>query len=198
MDYIYGTHEHVFADEEHAHEHAHAEEEAEYEHDGDVLQVLEADPHIWTSPRNMKLIAGNLADRLVELYPNQKSHIRRNQERFSKRMDSIDAALAAQLEGAPKAFAVWHPSLSYFARDYGLEQVAVGAESKEVSPRKLKEIIDEARGDSVRVFFFQREYDSRQAETINEAVGSRLVIIDPLSYDWEGQIRLIADELAQD
>ncbi len=112
-------------------------------------------------------------------------------------MDSIDSVVAGRLGSEGGAFAVWHPSLSYFARDYGLEQIAVGAESKEVSPRRLKEIIDEARADSVEVFFFQREYDSRQAQTINSAIGSRLVTIDPLSYDWEGQLFLITDELAR-
>lgn len=203
MDFIYGTHEHVFADEEHAHiDHEHdastSEADMEHEHDGDVLQVLQADPHIWTSARNMKLLAGNLADALVKMYPGQKSVIRKNQEKFSARMDSIDTVISGRLSNAGKAFAVWHPSLSYFARDYALEQIAVGAESKEVSPRKLKEIIDEARADSVHVFFFQREYDSRQAQTINEAIGSRLVTIDPLSYDWEQQIFVITDELAKD
>ena len=198
MDFIYGTHEHVYVDEEHAHgRQAEGEGDEEHEHDADILPVVEADPHIWTSPRNMKLIAGNLADALVEMYPLYKSNIRKNQKKFSARMDSIDAAVSGKLAGAPHAFAVWHPSLSYFARDYGMEQIAVGAESKEVSPRRLKEIIDQAREDSVHVFFFQREYDSRQARSINEAIGSRLVTIDPLSYEWEEQLRLITDELAQ-
>lgn len=198
MDFIYGTHEHLFAQDEHGIGfEPHNEADLEHEHDADILPIVEADPHIWTSPRNMKLIAGNLADALVEMYPIYKTNIRKNQKKFSARMDSIDAAVSSRLLNAPRAFAVWHPSLSYFARDYGLEQIAVGAESKEVSPRRLKEIISEAREDSVQVLFFQREYDSRQAQTLNEAIGSRLITIDPLSYEWEEQLFLITDELAR-
>ena len=59
---------------------------------------------------------------------------------------------------------VWHPSLSYFARDYGLEQISLGTEGKEMSAKSLTEAIDKARDKGVGVFFFQKEYDSRQAE----------------------------------
>ena len=50
------------------------------------------------------------------------------------------------------SFLVWHPSLSYFARDYGLHQIALGgAEHKEVSIPALREAIEEARGSGASV-----------------------------------------------
>ncbi|MCC8113914.1 MAG: zinc ABC transporter substrate-binding protein [Bacteroidales bacterium] len=155
-----------------------------------------ADPHIWSSLRNGKIMAQNMAAALAQLDPEHAQEYRERSAQLSARLDSLDA-VAAQAASGAQAFAVWHPSLSYFARDYGLKQIAVGQESKEVSLKELKRIIEEAREDSVKVFFFQREYDSRQADNLNQEIGSRLVVIDPLAYDWDTELIRIADELSR-
>ena len=80
------------------------------------------------------------------------------------------------------AFLVWHPSLSYFARDYGLLQISVGQEGKEASVQQLQSKIDEAKAHNAEVFFYQKEFDSRQAEVVNEQIGAEMVIINPLNY----------------
>ena len=61
----------------------------------------------------------------------------------------------------------------------------------------MKELSEAAAAEGTRGFFLQREYDPRQAETANERIGSRLVIITPLSEDWKGQMELIVDELTR-
>lgn len=174
---IYGTHDHSHSGEGHAHEH-------------------EADPHIWTSVHNASLMAGNMLRALQELNPDSAWVYTERYAALYERMHLLDAKIRARLQGGGQSFAVWHPSLSYFAAEYDLEQLSVGSESKEMSPKRVREVIDEARADSVRVFFFQQEYDSRQAESINAGIGSKLININPLSYDFEGQLLLIADELA--
>jgi len=164
---------------------------------GDGHGHNDIDPHVWTSLRNGKIIAANIAAALSELRPDSAEAYASRLERFVAHIDSLDAVAARRLESSgARSFAIWHPSLSYFARDYGLHQIAVGSESKEISVGRLRDIIDEAREDSVAVFFFQKEYDSRQAATVNEAMGTRLVTINPLDYDWDGQIMKIVDELA--
>lgn len=186
---LYGTHSHG------AHSHAHNHGEAAEHHSHDHG---EADPHVWTSVRNAKAIAYSMLTQLVSADPAHEEEYRQNFSRMIQRYDSIDAAIAQRLEKASAhSFVVWHPSLSYFARDYGLRQIAVGQESKEMPAGRLKEIIDSARGDSARVFFFQKEYDSRQAESVNREIGTRLVNINPLAYDWEEQLLLVADELTK-
>ncbi len=157
-----------------------------------------ADPHTWTSAKNAKAMAKNVAAALQRINPGKHDEYGKALGRLLSRIDSLDIKIAEQLAGAPqRAFAIWHPSLSYYARDYGLEQIAVGEESKEISPRRLKEIIEHAAGHDVRVFFFQKEFDSRQAKSINDQIGSRLVTIDPLAYDWMSQLETIANELSR-
>lgn len=175
IELVYGTHSH--GDDHHSH------------------SKEEADPHVWTSVANAAIIARNMEKSLEIISPADSLAFRANLEQFLTRLDSIDNVVRSRMPKAGTAFAVWHPSLSYFARDYGLKQISVGSESKEMSARKLSETVETARADSVKVFFFQKEYDSRQAETLNNMIGSRLVTINPLSYDWEGQIDIICGEL---
>ena len=165
-------------------------------HSGNVHHVEVPDPHYWTSVSGLRLMARNMADALVELQPAEESSIRRRQARLEARLDSIDAALRSRLAAVPtRVFAVWHPSLSYYARDYSLTQITLGQEGKEMSPRHIRQAIDSAKANSVRVFFIQREYDTRQAEAINAGVSSRLITIDPLAYRWEDELNKITDEL---
>lgn len=92
---------------------------------------------------------------------------------------------------------VWHPSLSYLARDYGLRQVALGAEGKDFSAAGMRDAIREAREAGAGVFFVQRGLDPAQAGSVCREAGGRTVAIDPLAYDWQQQIKTIADELAR-
>lgn len=181
VDFIYGTHNH-------AHEHGVACDHDDHE---------TPDPHYWTSVSGVRAMASNMAAALVQLMPDSADVINRRLDTFNAGLDSLKNHLdSLLLPHRGETFAVWHPSLSYLARDYGLEQLALGQEGKEMSALSLSRAIDRARADSVKVFFFQQEYDSRQAEPLCRGIGARHVTINPLAFDWKGQLMLVADEIA--
>lgn len=181
---VYGTHSH-------SHAHSAADTAAHHGH-----SASERDPHVWVSVRNARIMARNMFECAVALDSASKDYLAENYHRLDARLDSLDRAFAARLAKAPtRTFAIWHPSLSYFSRDYDLEQIAVGFENKEMSPRRITEIVSHAKADSVRVFFFQAEYDSRQAQTLNQQMGTRLVTINPLAYEWEDALTQIVNAL---
>lgn len=156
------------------------------------------DPHTWTSVKNAKIIAKNMLVAMTEIDPSNKAVYIRNHERLSHHLDSLDNAIAEKLRPhAGEAFMVWHPSLSYFARDYQLEQITTGnADNKEVSMQKLRETIDHAEAHGAKVFFYQKDFDNRQAETMSEELNITKISINPLAYNWEEQMLVIADALA--
>ena len=182
---VYGTH---------SHDAAHSEF-LPVDHDDD--HALGADPHVWTSVRNARIMASNMTKRLVEIDPTNAAEYQKNLQRYDAHLDSLDQAFATTLSNARGAFLVWHPSLSYFARDYGLEQIAVSSDTKETSIGTVRHIIDEATSDSVGVFFYQENIDSRQATTISAGIGARLVPYNPVDYNWEQQLSTIVDEIAR-
>jgi hypothetical protein len=175
--------------------HSHESEHTTFLHSDSAH--LTPDPHVWTSLRNSRVMAANIASALRMIDPDNSEIYSANERRFDRRLDSLDRVFSSRLDSIPtRSFMVWHPSLSYFARDYGLEQLAVSADSKETSMRRMRAIIDEARRDSIRVFFYQRDFDSRQVEAINSGVGSRMVAIQPNGYDCVAELSQIVDDLA--
>lgn len=157
-----------------------------------------ADPHTWSSVRNTHVIARNMYEAVVSIDAGGKEYYRSRYEALVHRLDSIDRVWNEKLKSAPtRAFAIWHPSLSYFARDYGLRQISVGFENKEMPPTAMAQVAIEAREAGVRVLFFQREYDSRQVQSMNQMLGARIVTINPLDYDWEGQLSAVVEALCR-
>ncbi len=158
----------------------------------------EIDPHVWTSVPNAKIIAKNMYDAVVEMDPKHKKYYTKNYDNLVSELDTLNSELTRQL--APirgTSFAVWHPSLSYFARDYGLKQIAMENEGKEVTANMLKSEIDHAKKAGVKVMFYQKEFDSRQVETINNQLGTRLVEINPMNYNWVEEMHIIANALTE-
>lgn len=164
------------------------------DHHHDVM-----DPHTWTSVKNAKTIALNMLEAMEKIDPANKQYYRRNYETFSARLDSIDNVITSRLIPCRgHSFMVWHPSLSYFARDYELNQVVVGnAEHKENSIADLRSSIDQARREGASIFFFQKDFDSRQVSAINSELEAHEVNINPLSYHWEEELLKIADAIAE-
>lgn len=182
VDLIYGTHDHG---------HGHDEGEECEGHHGHGAP----DPHIWTSPANLRAMAREMTGKLSALKPDSAGIYRQRSDIFENRLDSLDAYIRPRISG--KAFAVWHPSLSYLARDYGMHQHAMGLEGREMSARQVRQVIDGARADSVRVFFVESASEATRARAIADGIGARVVQINLLAPDWENQLRTIADELAR-
>lgn len=157
----------------------------------------EADPHIWGSFRNARRMAAMTLGGLISIKPEAEGRFRSRFERLDSRLDSLDRATASRLATlSGKAFLVWHPSLSYFARDYNLRQIAVGHEHKESSATDLRHRLDDANDSHALIFFFQQEFDSRQSHAVTEATGLEPVTISPMSADVDSALIRVADLLA--
>lgn len=175
---VYGTHDHEGHEGHEGHSHG------------------SADPHTWTSVKNARVMAKNMYDAVLKLDPKGSDYYSERYNRLVSHLDSLDREFTRRLApSAGKAFAVWHPSLSYFARDYGLEQISVGFENKELSPKRMAEVAEHARQEGVTVLFFQKEYDSRQARSFADELGTKLITINPLDYDWESQLKTVVRAL---
>ena len=156
------------------------------------------DPHTWTSVANARVIIKNMLDDVVELDPEHKAEYESNYRDFDRELSEFQDSIALRLQPVKgEAFVVWHPSLSYFARDYGLEQISLEYDGKEVPVKYLEKKVAYAVSRKPSVFFFQKGMDTNQAQTVNTQIGTRLVEINPLGYDWKSEIRKIADALSR-
>lgn len=155
------------------------------------------DPHTWSSVKNARVIVRNMYEAMLEIDAENADYYKSRYDRIDARLDSIDRLFTERLAAKKGvAFLVWHPSLSYFAKDYGLMQISIGSEGKESSVQQLQSKIEEAKKHNAKIFFFQQEFDSRQASVVNEQIGAEMVTINPLDYQWDYQMMIIADAIA--
>lgn len=158
------------------------------------------EPHVWNSPANARIIAANILKALSALDSQHRDDYLARYDSLCTVIDRTDSLCRQMLSqpGADHAFMIYHPALSYFARDYDLLQLSIEAEGKEPSPAHLKELINACKQEDIHVIFVQPEFDRRNAELIARQTGTRVVDINPLAYDWEAEMLKTARELATD
>ncbi|MGN0258310.1 MAG: metal ABC transporter solute-binding protein, Zn/Mn family [Bacteroides sp.] len=189
IDLIYDSH--------HAHHHHHEghpgnyEEQEEEEHHHEAPEAEGGvEPHVWNSPANARIIAGNVLKAMITLDKDHAESYRLRHDSLCQcidRCDSLIRELLSQPE-ASEAFMIYHPALSYFARDYGLTQIAIETDGKEPSAARMKELNELCKTNHVKVIFIQPEFDRRNAEAIAKQTGTRIISINPLAYQWEEEL----------
>ncbi|MDO4714970.1 MAG: zinc ABC transporter substrate-binding protein [Bacteroidales bacterium] len=171
------THHHA------GHEHAHAE----------------YDLHVWTSPSNARIIAQNIARFVQQLDTARAAYYQHRLDSLLTHIDDVDAQVRQRLKGVKhRTFGIYHPALAYYAKAYGLRQLAVEDGGREPSVARMAELINACQRDSVRVIFVQREFPLGKVTTLAKEIGARTEVINPLSAAWDEEMLRIAGFLQQD
>ena len=173
--------------EDHA---GHAQHDA-HEHEGD-------DPHIWTAPANVKIIAQNIYAALVKSDAKNRDYYKKNLEIFLASVDATDKEVLHILSTLKESrrFMVFHPSWGYFAKAYNLEQIAVEVGGKEPKPRELINLLKEAKKEKVKAIFTQPEFSDTVAKIIAKELQIPVVKVSPLAPDWSETLLKIANTIA--
>lgn len=154
------------------------------------------DPHIWLSPRLFCAMASNTVAALGRAWPERRKTFEANLDGAVADIQSADRAVRESASGASaKTWVAYHPSWSYFARDYGLTLLVIEKDGKAPSARHLAEVIGQARAAGVKVVFAEPQYDRRPAQTVAGQIGARLETVNPLQEDWPALMRGLADIL---
>ena len=112
---------------------------------------------------------------------------------LNERITALDNEVAELANNASLPyFIIYHPALTYLARDYGLEQVAIENDGKEASAKRIAQIISKARIDGIKSVFYQSEFPESSVQIICEDIGANAVEINPLAEDIFANIREIA------
>ncbi len=173
------------------HYHATGKFEGENEH------VLLPDPHVWTSPKTARIFSENMYKALVEYDSLRREFYRQNFLALVQRIDRTDSIITRLLADIPsRSFIIYHPALSYLARDYGLKQYSIEFEGKNPSPAQMKALIDIARKEGINVVFVQQGFDMKNAVVVANEIGAKVYRINPLAYEWDKEMIRIARILA--
>ena len=154
-----------------------------------------SDPHTWMSCQNANIIARNMLQALIQCSPKDSSYFAKNFQQLQQTITQTQQTLVATLQGKPSTFLIYHPSLSYFAREYGLQQLTIEEEGREPSALQLQQLIKTAHLKKPRVLFMQKEFANRNIHVVAESTHTKIVEINPLSYQWPQEMRHIAQAL---
>ena len=162
---------------------------------GDHYHEGGVEPHIWNSTPNALIIADNIYKALCELDATHQTDYQKRLDALKETIRQTDENVKALLKNADRTFLIYHPALSYFARDYGLKQISIEEGGKEPSPAQLKALIETCRKEKTHTIFIQQEFDQRNAQLIANELGVNIVSINPLSYDWAEEMVRVAKAL---
>ena len=166
------------------------------------------DPHTWMSVDNAKTISYTIRDELSMMYPDKAKKYFKRCEEFNERLKKLRDKMNTMYLGIriggvrvngnrPSSFVIYHPVLTYFAREYDLEQFALEDEGREPSIQQIQKLINLAKSEEISVLFVQKEFANRNIQTFINATGVKPIEINPLSYDWEKQMLLIMKSITQ-
>lgn len=158
----------------------------------------EMDPHFWLDPKRAVIMAGNMAGTLSRIDPAHSSDYQASLKELEADLADLDTRLEKLL--APfrgRAIYVYHPAFGYFTESYGLRQVAVEKEGKELRARDLAELAQRIKADSVKVVFAQPQVAGTILRSLESAMSVRVVMIDPLSRDYIRNLELIGKQVAR-
>ena len=164
-------------------------------HHGNHYHEGGVEPHIWNSTQNASVIADNIYAALCELDADHQAEYKKRLDVLKETIRHTDANVRTLLANADSTFLIYHPALSYFARDYGLHQISIEEGGKELSPATLKTLIKTCRQEGAQVIFVQQEFDQRNAQLIADELGIEIVPINPLSHDWAEEMLRVANAL---
>ena len=154
------------------------------------------DPHSWMSARNAIIMAHNIYEAVKRIDVKDSVFFRQRLDSLCSVIHATDKYIRQTTAQAQcKSFIIYHPALTYFASDYGLEQLALEEHGREPSAAELEQIISTARAKGVKTMFVQREFANRNVDIITNTIGARKVEINPLGYDWNKEMRRIAAEI---
>jgi zinc transport system substrate-binding protein len=162
------------------------EEEAEEEQgDADAAgapAAPEYDEHVWTSPRNAKLIVEKISEALCASAPDDAATFKSNTEAYLVKLDALDGQLQATVDSAARKTIVFGDRFPfrYLADAYGLKYFAAfpGCSTEtEANAATVKFLIDKVRAEKLPVVFYIELSNQKMANSIAEATGAEPTLL---------------------
>jgi zinc transport system substrate-binding protein len=156
------------------------EDEDGYSH-GDEEEA-EYDEHVWTSPRNARLIVEKISAALCEADPANASGYRTNTAAYFEKLDALDGAFRDVVGRGKRKTLVFGDRFPfrYFADAYGLNYFAAfpGCSTEtECSAATIAFLINKVKDEKIPVVFHIELSSEKIAETICEATGAKKMLL---------------------
>jgi zinc transport system substrate-binding protein len=158
----------------------------------------EFDPHVWLSPRLVKIMAQHILKQLTEHDPERAAIYQQNYAQFVQKLEQLDTDIQQMLTDIEnRKFMVFHPSWGYFAKDYDLQQIPIEVEGKTPNAKDLARLMDYAKQQNIQAIFVQKQFSQKVAKTIADSIQAQFIVVDPLAENYIENLTNAARTFAQ-
>jgi len=156
------------------------------------------DPHVWLSIKRVKVMVDKICEVISKIDPDNSSVYKANAASYKIQLNEADTYVSGKLKNlSNKKFIVFHPAFGYFASDYGLEMYAIEREGSEATADDLKNMIDFAKANKIKVVFNQAEVDDSWITSFTQQIeGGSFKELSPLSGNYITNLKSMADAIA--
>jgi len=162
------------------------------------IEVMGNDPHVWLSPANARIMVENICGGLIKIDQRNEEYYIQNKNQYLDELIQLDRFIKERLEGIRgKKFMVYHPSWGYLAKEYGLEQIPIEHAGKEPTAKEIRDAVEMAKEDDIKVVFVSPQSTTKSAEVIAKEIGGEIVSIDPLAQSYMPNMRTVIEQLTQ-
>ncbi|MDR2211857.1 MAG: metal ABC transporter substrate-binding protein [Spirochaetaceae bacterium] len=152
-------------------------EEEEEEEEGPAY-----DEHVWTAPGNAKRIVSVITEELAKKDGANAGVYRQNAAEYLVRLDELDAAFKAVVDGAPRKTIVLGDRFPfrYLTDAYGLSYFAAfpGCSTEtEPSAATVAFLINKIKAENIPVIFHIELSNEKMADAISEATGAKKLLL---------------------
>ncbi len=141
------------------------------------------DPHVWLDPVLAEQQVNLIEEALIKIDPENSGYYDANSHALKEELTMLDEEIRKELNSTKKkVFISSHAAFSYFARRYGLKQVAIAGISPEAEPgpAKIAEIVKIAKENEVNYIFFETLVSPKLSEVIAKEVGAKTLVLNPI------------------
>jgi zinc/manganese transport system substrate-binding protein len=142
----------------------------------------QGNPHYWLDPENGKSIAGEIAEKLSRLQPNDRAYFDQRAKDFSARIDAAGkrwSAMMAPFKGTKVV--TYHRSFSNFAERFGLDVIGY-VEPRPGSPPTPQHTLDlmtEMKRQNVKLVLVEPYFDLKTPNAIGRDTGAQVLVMPP-------------------
>lgn len=168
-------------------EHQHGEEHPD-EHNNSY------DPHIWLSLTNTGIMATNICNGIVATDPDNEEYYKQNLNQYLNELDEMHQTFKQGFSNlVNRVFIIQHPSMGYFARDYGLIQIAAEEGGSDATIQSMVNVIEQAKQNQVKIIFVSPQFPPNVADAVAREIEGTVEPLDTLAENYCENMQNIFD-----
>ena len=141
-----------------------------------------ADPHVWLSVDNAKVMVENVRDALIELDSANADYYRDNAAKYLGTLDALDRDIRTQVQTIPSAcrkLVTNHEVLGYYAEEYGFELVGsvIPSTQSDAQPSAadVADIVSKIKAERVPAIFAEASVNPALVQQVAREAGIKVV-----------------------